>query len=77
MNKGSCELRNKLKSTQYEFLSDSEFYSNNLFNVDYLLNTNDLISINLQTDMIFMYCIDFVIPEEGFYVRNLAEFHLL
>lgn len=41
MNKRSCELRDRLKSTQYELLSDSEFYPNNLFNLYYSLRTND------------------------------------
>lgn len=42
MNKGSCELRDRLKSIQYEFFSDFEFYSNNLFNLYYSLNANGL-----------------------------------
>lgn len=42
MNKRSCELRDRPKTTQYELLADFEFYSNNLFNLYYSLSTNDL-----------------------------------
>lgn len=72
MNKGSCELRHKLKSTQYEFLSNSEFYSNDLFNLYYLLNMNDLKSVlmyRLNKGSLYTVCILFY-PKRGFMLGN-------